>query len=792
MIIPICLVGGTVAAALLMLHASVAEGRVMSNRFGSGSGPASPPPVIAAEEFVGPFPSWGNAKTSWGAIGNGSVDDTTALQNCINGISSTSPVCYLPAGTYRITSTLNVSSNMAVCTAGSCLYSAIIGHDPADTRILWAGPANGTMMLINGVNGGSFNRLTFDGGGTARVLIDQAWDGTNTGGRTSDTGNQYVDNIFTNSSPTNSYGYRCGVLGIQCSEIGIIRNTFDGTSYGVSVCNANALDVWIWHSKFIANDLAVTNNTNHIDGSGCGSGNYQIAGSIFQNSSIADIWSQHGGQFNVIDSFSSGSNQFANHGDQLTIQRTTILDTTLGVSLGACTYVALLDNKVKTKAGNAAPVVSSIISGCGGGRLLSVGNTYTVNGAEQNYDAFFQNANVVDLSGASIDPTPPTLPGTPPNNGRTIFETSPSGVSTGPTCTAAAPCPVQTAICLAATGSNGFAGGNCTGSVTVGTRNVVHIKAGNYTVATPISVPANSDIQIIGDTWHSRLAGNAGVNPVLKINGPTKVTLRDFQVDAQPAGGVDAILIAGIDQVGAMVYIEGSKLAGNNSAAGSRALFMDALSNVLVETHNLDFPYLTTHALQQTGPARLNVFFGGSTAPGTPLGALSSVSGGAQTTIIGVWEDQSGTPAAGVISATGSGDFVYSTANFNNDFGPPSAVFNNYTGKAALINLRIPRGNVNLTGSGTAANHVIALTANPTTPWFSNTATGSPTIEFFGNDGQANSPTTPDMNIVASSLNKLRTVKPSFLSVAPAGITQMGIYHVFVGVSSGTAVHLTN
>lgn len=65
---------------------------------------------------------WLNAK-SYGATGNGTTDDTTAIQNTIAAIPSGGGVAYLPAGTYL----LNSASALALSIAGSRLVGDGIG-----------------------------------------------------------------------------------------------------------------------------------------------------------------------------------------------------------------------------------------------------------------------------------------------------------------------------------------------------------------------------------------------------------------------------------------------------------------------------------------------------------------------------------------------------------------------------------------------------------------------------------------------------------------------------------------
>src|SRR5437773_10471766 len=119
--------------------------------FGLAQGPARPGGgavstqsiPIHGEEFVGPFSSWTNVKTAYGAAANGMTDDTPAIQRGLDelGKPGHSPVLLLPSGAYRITKTLVLASNINV---------SIAGEDPATTTIVWDGEASGTMMWLKG------------------------------------------------------------------------------------------------------------------------------------------------------------------------------------------------------------------------------------------------------------------------------------------------------------------------------------------------------------------------------------------------------------------------------------------------------------------------------------------------------------------------------------------------------------------------------------------------------------------------------------------------------------------
>src|SRR5688572_5660182 len=95
--------------------------------FGGGRR-GSVPVALPAHEFVGPFPSWANLKTGYGAKGDGVADDTGPFQTALDQLGTTGKptVLFVPAGTYRITAGLLVKLRTGV---------SIIGADPATTTI---------------------------------------------------------------------------------------------------------------------------------------------------------------------------------------------------------------------------------------------------------------------------------------------------------------------------------------------------------------------------------------------------------------------------------------------------------------------------------------------------------------------------------------------------------------------------------------------------------------------------------------------------------------------------------
>src|SRR5436309_1786060 len=244
--------------------------------FGLAQGPARPGGSavstqsipIQGDEFVGPFSSWTNVKTAYGAAANGMADDTLAIQRGLDelGKPDHSPVLFLPSGIYRITKTLVLASNINV---------SIVGEDPATTTIVWDGEASGTMMWLNGIAYSRFVRLTFDGKRRASVAVEQSWDMRQPH---FDTGNEYSDDGFVDVE----YGIHGGFKGGGFAETSIRRSRFlRNTKAGVALGNFNALDIWIWDSLFEDCDTGVTNTS--------GAGNFHVYRSAFRRSARSDL-----------------------------------------------------------------------------------------------------------------------------------------------------------------------------------------------------------------------------------------------------------------------------------------------------------------------------------------------------------------------------------------------------------------------------------------------------------------------------------------------------------------------
>jgi hypothetical protein len=721
--------------------------------------------AMGDEEFVGPFPSWANVKTNYGAAGDGISDDTAAIQKALNALGSTNPTLYFPAGTYRITQTLTLAGQ---------IYVNIIGQDPANTTILWAGAAGGTMLYLNGIAYSRFDRLSFNGQGNAAVAVDQSK--ADSSSNYFDTGNEYADDVFENAG----IGLRCGYLGWGCAETAMLRDQFtNNTVAGVALGNFNALDMFIWYSLFQNNTVGVTNYP--------GAGNFHVFNSIFENSAAADVSYGNTGVFNFRNNYSIGSKRFvsgggSNSANNITLQGNVILDTTdpKSVFMWDNGPYIFLDNIVRSAASvTSGPVVQ-------GGTdsqpsdLFSMGNTFTVSSPiALAGSGHFHSVQDQVVARSTVNPTMPTLPGTPPNNQRRIFEVAPGATAAQ----------IQAAINHAA----------ASGTV----KPVVHIQPGSYSINATLVVPAGSDVQIIGDGAYSGLTwSGAGIGPVMQLQGPSKATLRDFSVNGN-GNTADGIEVDGADQPGSRIFMEQSILGSSRTN-----LLVDGLDYTNVELHDFYHVYDATIGMTSVvvtgGPlaaqghwqgGATNIFAGLST--GNYFGY--SVSNAAHVGVRDIWNDAAAGQMA-IANLTGASTFTYAgSALYLPGSSSLALSLNNFQGMAALVNLNT-NGDIAITGNGGTAQVLGLGLVGPSAQFFTNGSSPAATTEFLNGRTTADAPTGVATSLLSEQepvgaaflttmLDQARKQQPTLLSPLPSGVTDPRLYRVFVKVAI-VGIHL--
>lgn len=115
----------------------------------------------------------------YGAVGNGTTDDTTDIQAAISACNTAGGgIVWFPEGTYLISSTLSVTgSSIALLGTGAGFDGNDVNYAsnrPA-TKILWGGSSGSPMIKFQAVQGCRLEEMELDGGGVASygVQCDQ-------------------------------------------------------------------------------------------------------------------------------------------------------------------------------------------------------------------------------------------------------------------------------------------------------------------------------------------------------------------------------------------------------------------------------------------------------------------------------------------------------------------------------------------------------------------------------------------------------------------------------------------
>lgn len=475
------------------------------------------------EEFAGPFPSWKNVRTDYGAKGDGVTDDTAAIQAAIDDLRNVSgnawSTLYFPAGTYRITKTLLNQRKEH----NDWLGCQIIGEHPATTILRWDGP-DGKWMWGLDMWYCKLSRFTFDGGGKAGTGL-MRWNQFSTYCELSDLWFKDItgSGICLGSGTNNHEGQ---------AEHAIERCRFTRCGTGILTADWNTMDIYIWWCLFEDCGRGIHNNM----------GGYQAFENVFLRSKDADLGTQNNHVFNIVNNTSIGSKRFiGTFAARGFVLGNRIYDTHDAIAMPATE--CMIDNLVRSAAGQERPCV-----GPANGSHLFAGNTFTVANPLSKGRGRLRQLDSKIVAREDL-PVPATvrLPGPPRKAAGKVFT-----VRAGTGDDAAE---LQRQIDAAAAESRGASP-------------VVHLPKGKWVLRRTVNFPANVALQLVGDSasehgsvirWEGKGAG-----PGFRLAGPSRVTLRDLSL-AFSGSGADALIVENADQPGGSIYCD-QVLSGGNDA----------------------------------------------------------------------------------------------------------------------------------------------------------------------------------------------------------------------------------
>ncbi len=704
------------------------------------------------DEFAGPFASWQDLKRDFGAKGDGITDDTAALQNALNTLRpnfNRRAVLFIPSGTYRITQTLNFRRGED----SEPKDVMIVGEVPALTSILWDGETNGVMMSY-GAWYSKMSRLTFDGAGKAKTAIahDVVFS----------THNEFSEMLFRDLS----FGIEAGIPGAGGNaETAVERCKFLRCALaGISIQNPNSLDWFIWNTEFEDCGLGVSNIH--------GGGHFHVYESLFQRSAQADMSIGNTSYFSARNNTSIGSAAFFTSTPVascalITLQGNTVVGPR-GVPLQLGNYgpVVLLDNWIEVYQGRAGNIEPS--SG-----FFSLGNTFTAsNAVPTGFDgpAGIRLDDVV--TSQKIPLTLPKLPGALPHLQRQVFELP------GPTNAAGIQAAIDQAAALA------------------GSRPVVHLPSGEYLINKTITIPAGSDLQLVGDGGSTFLKWvGAGPGPMLHLAGPARATLRDFYLFGSGGNSqVDGIVVDRSDQAGGRIYFDQVDVYRSSQIG----LSVEGLTNTTMTLANFYHAENLTSVRvvggspvpdYNVGAGQVSVFGGGCAGNGITF----DVSNGGKLLVRDTWYETNGpetNQSPRFMICTNSGWFTLHGAQValaKDKPQTPVIEVSNFLGRASFLSTQFSFTNGTFSVSGHETNTAVLLlaTVNGTAPAFYSPETQTSLLQSFEVfDGPIFNPLTDtgstDPEFLKQMLAQTRSSRPSPLRPSPPECTGLRVHRILI------------
>jgi len=529
------------------------------------------------DEFNGPFSSWADIKLRFHAKGDGKTDDTRAFQQALDSLTvvpknfNTGKTGYtsifIPAGTYKISTTLLVKGKIGI---------QIIGEDPGKTIIQWYGPANSTMFWGNGSAYYKISRISFDANNNKGITgIGINWrDKWNTAVSQSYAALniEISDCRFAGKCTIGISGGTNGSNGTNAndSEISILRCLFFGcTAAGIDIMGYNALDYWIWDCRFLS----------CFQGIHCNSGNYHVYRSYFEKLSNVDLvstntpYSSARGCYSLspyafFNDLGSSCNPFKRifQGNTVTTASQPVMQT---YHLGKLT---LLDNIFQSSKTNEDGSTLRYSSWCPGiFEILSVNNRFEQTNPWRVDKSKTTIFNITDRYNSkenipSAEAFLKTQQSMPLFVKRKIFEVPENATAAK----------IQSIIDQAATLKGG--------------RPVIHFPFGKYQLSAPLAIPAGADMQLAGDGFLYasvlvRTAGFPAGRALIEIKGPSYITLRDLELGVHDNANAEgtALSFINVDQPGSQAFID------QLYSSATTSVYLKELDNLYVEKDNSFF-----------------------------------------------------------------------------------------------------------------------------------------------------------------------------------------------------------
>lgn len=513
-------------------------------------------------EFNGPFKSWSDVKSRFGAKGDGKTDDTKAIQRAIDGLhnpvknfrpsANAYMVVYLPAGTYCISSTLVLRGKIGV---------TIVGEDPANTVIKWIGADADTMFWANGSAYYKISRLTWDANKRKDIEAigihwKERWNDANSQSFAS-LNIEISDNIFTGNC---KYGISGGTspgqgMNANDSEIAIRRCLFNScTGAGINITGYNALDYWVWDCRFVSCNIGINNAY----------GNFHAYRSYFKKSAVSDVFHNNGYYTSMRGCYSEDSRAFSlddgystNPFKRIFENNVVVRPTSIPIQYYHWGKIYAVDNKFDK---SVDPGVGMFIKtgswGSGMFQVLSMNNTYrskqpvSFTATPNKLYSFNDKSSLQAFTSSSaflqkMDIIPPKIK-------RATFEVPPRATERV----------IQEIINDAAK--------------LKGQRPIIHFPVGKYVISKPLVIPEGSDLQIIGDgfLYASIITASAAFpakQSLLKVFGPSTIVISEIQFGEFDKGhqNFEAIEFNEVDQPGSQAFIDQLYSGGKQSINGS-------------------------------------------------------------------------------------------------------------------------------------------------------------------------------------------------------------------------------